>query len=803
LRIKWPIKGVTVRIPRGFWVTLLAALLGAGPVLLNPEFPRDAPAHAFGIEYAWRVLMGLASHNLCPYWYMGFPYTACYCFLPYYLLSPLTRVLSPPYAFAVGLVLAAWLFCLGVYALARRLGLGEWDPWVVLLAAAGMCFEWSLGGILPMTFSLAFGLLAMALRDQRILAPVLLALSLYSHPIGGALSCLVMVVWGLVEGRPRDLKSVAVAGLLAAPQYAFLAYYAHWFSPLIDVPRSPLELLAPGLYSPGVLLLALGLMGVLWASLEQPGWRVTVLVCVGLAWAVGLAMWWSGAWRLLPLGRNLLLDRLTCAFTAPMLAISAGFVLRYGGRWARILAIPALLTLAAPWLILGLTPTLVVPGSASAWKWVASHRPADLLTRAEPGPFFRAWSEWYGAAWNCVRVGPRFTGNFAQGDPYFHALAERAEWELFWWYDPEFVRTVCQLANVKYLVTALPSAVRAGERAGLHPAYRSGMVTVLENPRTSAADLVDPIAVYDPNVSTRTAVRDYTTALNLIPRDGYRYAFAVVRNPRYLWAFRKVLIRPASPNDVALALNLASSGKRVLLVLPHGNESVASTVSQVLKVNIQVTRLRLRPSYPDVRDQLRLWMKLVGRRLLINPLLVAPRYRPIKPRPLPEPYLVDGKWFKDVRVGKGTVRVCGVDLPVVAVRMHPTLLNARPRTPPLPGPSERRLFTSVLSGFGCTPHPVRVQALRMEDITVSTGKRAWVLVKVKHFPAWRVQGGKAFPGPGGTTVVMTRGKAARLLFQFPWELETGGLAGLLAGTVCLMLRGLRRGSTRGTSFSRS
>ncbi len=187
----------------------------------------------------------------------------------------------------------------------------------------------------------------------------------------------------------------------------------------------------------------------------------------------------------------------------------------------------------------------------------------------------------------------------------------------------------------------------------------------------AGAETVDPIGVYDPR-SVREVVKEYTTALNLVPKRGYRYIFAVVEDPRELHAFRKVLIRPESPEDVRLATRLAREGKRVLLVLPAGDDRIAREVSRELGVHPKPAELRLRPVYPDVRDQMRVWELVIGSRLPIDPSRVAPKYRPIRSKALPEVYRVDGRWFEDVRVGRGTVRVVGVDLPVVATRLHPT-----------------------------------------------------------------------------------------------------------------------------------
>ncbi|MHC1580903.1 MAG: glycosyltransferase family protein [Methanopyraceae archaeon] len=772
---------------RAWWVALLAALMGAGPVLVEPLFPRDAPAHAFGAEYARLILEGRAPADVCPYWYLGFPYTTLYCFLPYYLIAPLSGVVGGERAFAVGLVLAAWVFCLGVYALARSLGFGRRARWACVLSAAGMSFEWILGGIYPMTLSLGFGLLALAYRERRVLAPALLALSLYSHPLGGALSSLVMLLWGALAGRWSWVGSVAVAGLLAAPHYAFFLPYARWLSPLVDAPGSPLDLLRPNLYSPGLPLILLGGLG-LWRA-RRAAWARVVAICWALAWGIALAHmagWTEG----LPFGRNLLVDRFTCALLTPLLSVAACRVLS-GSPWVRALLAASVVTAALPWVEPFKSPVALVPGSKEAWGWVAAHRSGDPLSRVEAGPFFRSRSELYGSAHNAAWVGPRFTGNFAQGDPYFRALTERAEWELFWWEDPGFVRVVGWLGNVEYLVTALPSVAHAAQRAGWRVTHHPGHVWILKNPHPTPADAINPIAVYDPRPEGRERLMEYTTALNLVPRDGRRFAFVWVRDPGRLREFRKVVIRPRTEGDVRLAMELARRGGRVLLILPSEDEGISGLVGRRLGVRVRSAELRLRPSYPDVRDQVRVWRMAVRSRLK-GPLRApaAPKYQPLNSRPLPRQHRVDGGWFRDVRVGKGTIRVCGVDLPEVAARLHPPLLNTGPWIPPLPGPRERALFSEVLERFGSLPHPVKAW-MRGDRVTVRAGGHRWVLVKVKHFPAWVARGGDIFVGPGGTMVIRADAPTVELRFSPPARLYWAGAVGFILGALWLALRARR------------
>ncbi|WP_148679793.1 hypothetical protein [Methanopyrus kandleri] len=96
------------------------------------------------------------------------------------------------YTFVVELSIATVLFISSVYLLAKSVGFDR-DRAIAasVLAASGMLPQWEWGGTYPMTLSFGFGLLALAMRDRRILAPILLTLSLYSHPLGGTFSSLV------------------------------------------------------------------------------------------------------------------------------------------------------------------------------------------------------------------------------------------------------------------------------------------------------------------------------------------------------------------------------------------------------------------------------------------------------------------------------------------------------------------------------------------------------------------------------------------------------------------------------------
>ncbi|WP_457619673.1 6-pyruvoyl-tetrahydropterin synthase-related protein, partial [Methanopyrus sp.] len=765
--------------------------IAVSPVLLKPMLPRDAPAHAFGPGYAWEILTGRASPDLCHYWYMGFPYTTFYCFLPYYLAAPLAALIGPVHTFVVELLVAAILFTLGVYLLAKSVGFDrERAVAASVLAATGMLPEWEWGGIYPMTMSFGFGLLALATRDRRVLSPILLALSLYSHPLGGTLSSLVMLLWGLFERELGYIVSVGIAWLLAAPHYAFFLPYARWLSTLIDSP-APDELLRmlfmpfPDLISPGIFLLLLAGLG-LWRVRSQP-WARVAGVCWALAYGLVLA-YSLGLARHLPLGRELLIDRFTCVLITPLLALPAAYALKDRSRRVRTVS-KVLLVLSVSSAAIPLSDTLSyemlssklyhrMSGTVDTVKWVAEHRPHDPLARVQFFPFLSLWGKEYMGAHNALWVGPRLTGFFAQGDPYFHALTERAEWEPFWWYDPEFTRTVCRLCNIHYLIVPMYFIAKAGT-AGLVPVHRSGHIIVLENREVAGAEAVDPIGVYDPRPNFRELVKEYTTALNLVPERGYRYVFAMAEDPRELHAFRKVLVRPGSPGDVRLALRLAREGKHVLLVLPAGNDRIARKISRELCVRLRRSDLRLRPEYPRVKS-------ILPRRLLECVVLKGPR----RFERVPPGYQVDGKWWRDVRVGRGTVRVVGIDLPVAAIRLHPTILNVRRyqnSVPPLPSHRERALFSGVLRGFGSEPRPVpcRFDPRSTRTVIFPEGNE-WVLVKLKHFPAWHARGGKILVGPGGTMIVRAHSPRVVLRFAFPTRLYVLGAVGFALGALALL-----------------
>lgn len=765
------------------------------PTLPAPHLPRDATAHAFGISYAWRILTGRASDELCCHWYLCFPYTGTYGFASYYLAAPLASIFDGFRAFSVALVAAALLFAMATYLLARRLGAPEPAAAAAsLLAVLGMTMEWNLGGIYPMTLSMSLGLLAHAYRHRRVVSTLLLAASLYTHPAGGALSLLTLLLRGLFERNPRDVLTVVLAVPLAAPHYDRFLRLLPTMSPLIDVPESPLELIfpLPTLYSPGLLVIIPGLLGAWRLRREHPGWTRTVLTCCTVAWAAaGLTV--AGLVQHLPMGRNLLLDRLTCVWITPLLATSAYplFSLRSESRRSLLIGLVMLGIVVAVAMLKMVTlgsachPELreTVVSVTRSWKWAAGHRPHDPFTRVAAGPALRYLSVPENTAANALRVGPRPTGYFSQGCPHFTALIARMEWQSgSWWYVPGAPSVLTWLTNSKYLLTVSPTVARDAERHGLKLVHSEGPVMILENRRTSFAEAVDPIGVYDPNVGPERALEAYTTALVLIPYRGDRFTFAVVGDASNLRAFDRILIRPKSRRDVRTALMLARTGHRVLLVLTPHDPGLARWTARLLKISLRRAHLRLRPKDPTAmiaRDRKRVG---IGRPLSIH--------RGTATVPV---YLVDGRLWRDLRVGRGTVRVSGLDPARLALTLHPVPVETPQNhwTIPLPGTRERRLLTRLLAGFTPPPpRPVPVRHRGVTDITLYPGRHRWVMVKVMELPEWRARGGRAYLGPGG--VMMVRVERTPVELRYEPRRSAVSLALPIVAGMALAVRARRR-----------
>jgi uncharacterized membrane protein len=78
--------------------------------------------------------------------------------------------------------------------------------------------------------------------------------------------------------------------------------------------------------------------------------------------------------------------------------------------------------------------------------------------------------------------------------------------------------------------------------------------------------------------------------------------------------------------------------------------------------------------------------------------------------------------------------------------------------------------------------------MHRDRVEVDTGGHRWVLVKLKHFPAWYARGGRILVGPGGTMVVRADSPRVTLHFSFPARLYALGALGFALGSLALALR---------------
>ncbi|MEO2241027.1 MAG: hypothetical protein ABGY09_03040, partial [Euryarchaeota archaeon] len=416
-----------------------------------------------------------------------------------------------------------------------------------------------------------------------------------------------------------------------------------------------------------------------------------------------------------------------------------------------------------------------------AWEWVAEHRPHDPFTRAAAGPVLRYLKLRGNLADNALYVGPRPTGHFSQGCPHFTALIARMEWQSgSWWYVPGAPAVLTWLTNSRYLLTVSPTVARDAERHGLKPVHREGPVTILENRRASFAEAVDPIGVYDPNVDVEMALEAYTTALVLTPYQGDGFTFAVVGDVSDLRKFDRVLVRPGSRRDVVEALKLARAGHRVLLILPSHDPNLARWTARALGVPLRRAHFRLRledPTAVIARDRKRVGIE---------------RPQSIRRSTVTVPvYMVDGRLWRDLRVGRGTVRVSGLDPASLALSAHPVPIRV-PRNHwaiPLPGARERGLLTRLLSGFSSPPRPVPFRHHGVTEVTLYPKRPEWVLVKAMFLPGWRARGGRIYPGPGGT--MMVRAERGQVHLRYEPRRSTVSLLLPIAAGLALAVRARR------------
>ncbi len=134
----------------------------------------------------------------------------------------------------------------------------------------------------------------------------------------------------------------------------------------------------------------------------------------------------------LPLDKNILLDRFTCALLTPLTALPACYLLEHGYKGEYLLAMLSVVTtILTSWNHILTIHVMEIPGTKIVSVWISKHRMKDPMVRIGVGPLLRMYNEANLSPHGSIRVGSRFTVYFAQGDPYFHALTERSEWEVF------------------------------------------------------------------------------------------------------------------------------------------------------------------------------------------------------------------------------------------------------------------------------------------------------------------------------------------------------------------------------------
>ncbi len=768
---------------------MVGALAANAANLSHPLLSRDSRAHVLKIWYTHGMLAHGRWDAWCPEWYSGFPYLTFYGSLGYLIGAGVDAVVGDPVAsFLVCLVLAAFAVGFGVYWVARSRGFERWVSVICALLAltsGGLMKALNWEGVYPTVLALGFGLLAWGwyerwLRggDRRRLAlsAACLVPALYTHPLGGLLSGGLIFTRGIFEAlvdasrrEPRFLAlsvaPVVVAGLIAFPHYAGAVYYKRFLSELWLYPPGSVagvvkDLAVGGKWSPGLLVSVLGLSGVVlglrrrdpvaWFTLF---WLVvSVLVC--LAYVLGY-------WSKIPLGRNMLAERYTTVLLPLLLSIAAAPVVRelVRSRWAVVGAVAFLIGLGGVGA-LSYTPPLppkLYPSALKAWRWVGGEWGGrSALERVDADPYTHLFDA-------SVPISPIYSGHptimgwFSQGDPMFFSLAARWEWELGWVYDPNFVRTSLWATNTRFLVTkSRLVAKRLMREPGFVYRARFGRFRVFEyrGHGGPAAVVPHPIGVVDPWLGLRTENAYYTTLLNFVATPGRRYVFADV-TWRGASAFDRLIVRPRRAEDVRRAVELARSGRRVLLILP---ERCPGPVLRSVERSLGVDLRRSRP----------------------------PSFVPSR-RYLGGAYRVDGRWFRDVRAGGGMVRVCGVDLIRFTMRFHRLIKEVQTkgyRMPRLPTDRERRFVNAVLKGFDSgRPRPAWAAFVGGPERLRVRGS-GWVFVKVKYFPAWRSGSGPVLPASCGQMLVRVPGEA-ELRYEPPAVVSVCPYAAAVAGIAAL------------------
>ncbi len=738
----------------------LAAFFGAVfsiPTALAPWVPRDAPSHSFGIAYAWKILVGEASPTLCKYWYTGFPYTGTYGFLPYILASPLYPLLGGYRSYGVAMVIAAALFSLSVYLFARSVGLGKRHSLEAsAMASAGMTAQWVYGGIYPMTLSMAFGLMANALSERRFrTSTLLLTASFYSHPAGGILSSITMLLRGLYTRNAKPIVQVGLALAIALPFYVRFSYIYPVMSSLVNFPPSITWVICTTIFSPGLPLIFLGALGSVYGIKKKIARSLclTSLTCLIIAWSTaGLVM----ITHKFP-SRNFLLDRITCVWITPLMSISSAVWMTSMTPIVETIITPSVCIFSLYSFVIVNDFYIAYPEKRTwrdikdAWIW-SSHQSNDL--RVTPGPIVKYFKLPVDSPANQPTVN-NSTGFFSQGCPFFTALIARMEWERgTWWYLPYAQRTLMVLTGSKYCLVVSPKVKKRMIEDGIRPVKNIGKVTIFEFSKASLVYKVDPIALYCKDKNNRKIVRCFTTFLNLIPRHGYKYIFVLIKNKSKLFKFNKIIIYPYSNKDVKYAIKLAEKGKRVVLVITNNN--VSKYVSKRFLIGVKIGILKFHCI--DISNLISREYKIVRLK----------RVYPMRVNNAVKVYYLNGKLVYNVRLGKGTLRLIGVNPVVVVDNVNPvpTIEGINHLALPLPDKFERNIAESVVNGMGCKVKPIKYTGT-IQNLEVN--EEGWLLIATRYTPEWKVIGGESFVGSGGDLIIRSNGKV-KIIYNpyYPW-----------------------------------
>jgi len=761
---------------RRFIFPVLAALSGAlaaFPDALVPWLPRDSLSHAFGIGYAWKIISGKTSAAFCKFWYTGFPYTGTYGFLPYILASPLYPKLGGYKSFSIAMIMSASIFSLSVYMLSRSLKLNRSTSLISsILTSSCMISQWIDGGIYPMTLSMALGNLSHAYYKRNyILSVALLTLSLYSHPAGGILSSATIAIRGIYENSYRKpLLIVITSLLLSSPFYIRFLYLYPTMSSLVTIPLDIGELIETSIFSPGLPLIIIGTLGSIFIvrrNMEYKQIAMTTLTCFSIAWIIALFVIICVHCGYLPF-RNLLLDRITCVWTTPMLSITASIAISEMNIIGNVLILPLICICSIYPTVHGIS--LNYPNGpweyiVKSWWWTARHCQGYTICS---GPIVR----YFKSPIDCPEFLPdidRATGFFSQGCPYFNALIARLEWErATWWYLPYTQKTFMILTGSRYAIVLSHHVKKLMMQDGIKLQKDINGVGIFECKEASLVYKVkDPIALYDPYDNIHDVLMSYTTFLNLVPRDGYKYTFVLINDRKYLNNFNKIIIKPCSISDVKKALFLANKGKKVIIVIPN-SKVINEYISNKLKVKIS-------------RGYIDFYPKSVVKTLNseYRGLMIIKAY-PMRVFHRITCYYIDNGIIKNVKTYGGTLRILGVDPVNLVKKVNPVPIVEGPNhlALPIPGKKERSLAEKALKGFECKVTPVDYTG-RRDDIRIK-GK-GWFLIATRFTPEWIVYNGKAYPGSGGDLMVRVKGGHARVTYEpyVPWWSFLGPALGIL------------------------